>query len=311
LWVVIANHREWHFAPYIALVLLVGTGIACARISAREIWRRVWLIVVLFALGVAPMLPATDVDDRKLSTLGPLVTSYGVAHTTLLIAGIILMLLFFAPALPLPTLRTFYKRRRIKVLRVLIFFAALLAFTLLLLVSGPPPTQLLPLGPYIITYGGVWTLMTSLVVLLALLILSLLMTMTTSPIALIEGLTLLLAPLRRLKLPVDDFALMALLALRFIPTLLDETEQLIKAQTARGADLSSGTMLERLRNLSMLFVPLMQGALRRASDLATALEARGYEVDGKQTLLHETTFALADYLVMGLVVGVTIASLLV
>ena len=187
---------------------------------------------------------------------------------------------------------------------------ALLAFTLFWLIISNSAAQTFPIGPYIITYGGTWVFMSSFLVLMGLLIFALVLTMTTSPVALIEGVTLLLAPLRRLKLPVDDFALMALLALRFIPTLVDETEQLIKAQSARGADLTSGTLFERLRSLSMLFVPLMQGSLRRASDLATALEARGYEVDGKQTMLHETTFGWIDFVVMGVVVGITAIALL-
>jgi energy-coupling factor transport system permease protein len=103
---------------------------------------------------------------------------------------------------------------------------------------------------------------------------------------------------------------MALIALRFVPTLLEELEQLIKAQTSRGADLASGTLRERLQSLVMLFVPLMQGVLRRASELATALEARGYQVQGEQTFLHETAFGWLDYFVLVTVVLVMIGALL-
>jgi energy-coupling factor transport system permease protein len=124
-------------------------------------------------------------------------------------------------------------------------------------------------------------------------------------------LTLLLAPLRRLRLPVNDFALMALLALRFIPTLLEEVEQLVKAQMARGADLSHGTIRERLQSLTALFVPLMQGTLRRATELATALEARGYQVEGRQTPLHEKALGVVDYVVLGVVVLGMVGALLV
>ena len=219
------------------------------------------------------------------------------------------MALLFLSSL-LPTFCTFWRRGWRKFLRNLILLAALLAFALFWLIAGNAAAQMLPIGPYVITYGGTWTFMSSFLILMALLIFAQVLTMTTSPVALIEGVTLLLSPLRRLKLPVDDFALMALLALRFIPTLVDETEQLIKAQSARGADLSSGTMLERLQSLSMLFVPLMQGSLRRAADLATALEVRGYEVDGKQTMLRETTFGVVDYVVIVVVAGVTAGSLL-
>ncbi|MEO7911913.1 MAG: energy-coupling factor transporter transmembrane component T, partial [Roseiflexaceae bacterium] len=149
------------------------------------------------------------------------------------------------------------------------------------------------------------------VVFLALYTLALLLTMTTTPVALIEGLTMLLAPLRRLQLPIDEFALMALLALRFIPTLTEEVELLIKAQTARGADFTHGILHERAQSLAALFVPLLQGALRRAADLATALEARGYTTDGRQTLLHEGQLAARDYVTFVAVVLVTIGALLI
>jgi energy-coupling factor transport system permease protein len=308
VWQVLASHREWHFVPFIVLVMLVGVVIGSARISAREIWRRTWLIVIIFMLGIGPTLPTTDVDARKLYTVGPLVLSYGLARMILLFLGSVFALLFLSSLLP--ALRVFWRRGWLRSLRILNLLVALLVFALFWLIAGNPATQSLPVGPYVITHGGTWVFMSSFLVLMALLIFALVLTMTTSPVALIEGVTLLLSPLRRLKLPVDDFALMALLALRFIPTLVDETEQLIKAQSARGADLASGTMLERLHSLSMLFVPLMQGSLRRASDLATALEARGYKVDGKQTMLHETTFGRVDFVAMVVVVGVTAGSLL-
>lgn len=307
VWQIMASHREWHFVPFIVLVVLVGVSLAGARISVREIWRRVWLIVILFALGIGPTLPTTDLDARKLYTLGPLVMAYGLARTILLIVGSVFALCFLSSLLP--ALRAFWQHKGRRFLRVLLLLAALLAFALFWLIAGNAATQMFPIGPYIITYGGTWIFMSSFLVLMALLIFAQILTMTTSPVALIEGVTLLLSPLRRLKLPVDDFALMALLALRFIPTLVDETEQLIKAQSARGADLGSGTMLERLQSLSMLFVPLVQGSLRRATDLATALEVRGYEVDGKQTMLHETRFGIVDVVVFVVVVGVTAASL--
>jgi energy-coupling factor transport system permease protein len=308
VWQILVSHREWHFVPFIVLVVLVGVSLVCARISVREIWRRVWLIVIFFAISIGPTLPTTDVDARKLYTLGPLVMSYGLARMILLILGGLCALCFLSSLLP--SLRVFWQKGRRKFLRTLLLLAALLAFALFWLIAGNAAAQMFPIGPYSITYGGTWTFMSSFLVLMALLIFAQVLTMTTSPVALIEGVTLLLSPLRRLKLPVDDFALMALLALRFIPTLVDETEQLIKAQSARGADLGSGTMLERLQSLSMLFVPLVQGSLRRAADLATALEVRGYEADGKQTMLYETTFGMVDYVVIVVVVGVTAGSLL-
>jgi energy-coupling factor transport system permease protein len=134
--------------------------------------------------------------------------------------------------------------------------------------------------------------------------------MTTTPVALVEGLTKLLAPLRRVGLPVDDFALMLLIALRFIPTLVEEADSLMKAQAARGADVTRGSLGERLLSLQSWFVPLVQGALRRAEDLAAALDARGYETQGQRTALHEGPLRLADWLVLAGVVLVTALSLL-
>jgi energy-coupling factor transport system permease protein len=163
----------------------------------------------------------------------------------------------------------------------------------------------------VITDLGVWLLASFSAVFLALFTFSLLLTMTTAPIALIEGMTLLLTPLRWLKLPVEEFALMTLIALRFIPTLIEEVEQLIKAQTSRGADYSQGTIRERVQSLIALFVPFMQGVLRRAADLSTALEARGYEVEGKRTLLYEKSLGGIDYMVLCVVGVITVGSLVV
>ena len=91
---------------------------------------------------------------------------------------------------------------------------------------------------------------------------------------------------------------MTLIALRFIPTLFEEIEQLIKAQAARGASFSAGSPRERVRSVMALFVAFLRNTLRRASDLAIALEARGYQVDGRQTRLYEKRFTSADYLVL-------------
>jgi energy-coupling factor transport system permease protein len=127
---------------------------------------------------------------------------------------------------------------------------------------------------------------------------SLILTMTTTPVALAEGIILLLSPLRRLRLPVDEFGLMTLVSLRFIPVLIQEAEQLMKAQISRGADFTTGSIGARARRLSTLLVPLVQGALRRAGDLSSALEARGYGTTGQATLLHEGRFVSADWVVI-------------
>jgi energy-coupling factor transport system permease protein len=305
---IVANRRQWHFAPYIAILALLTIGIVLARISPREIWRRIWLLLLLLLLGSIPSLSIRGDDARVLYAVGPLPTSYATARS-LLIGGSALLILLLLSSL-LPFLREAWRKPWLKRSRVLIVLLLLIALITLTLLSGPAATTPLLIGPYLITYSGVWVLMTFFVALIVLYVCSLLLTMTTSPVALVEGLTMLLSPLRRLKLPVDDFALMCLIALRFMPTLLEEVEQLIKAQASRGADMTRGTIRERLQSLTMLFIPLMRGVLRRATELATALEARGYEVEGRQTFLHETALGLADYVVLGSLVLVTVSALL-
>jgi len=304
-----AAQREWHFVPFIALVVLLGIAIACSNISPRELWRRMWLLIVLTVIGALTVLFSLSGDDDKiLYAFGPLGILYGSAReSALLLVCALLFFLLLARVTPLRALWRNIWLRRIRVLLILLLGGATLFWWV---IRNAPSAQNLLIGPVPITYSGVWSFVSFTVVLLTLYAFSLLLTMTTSPVALIEGLTMLLAPLRRLKLPVDDFALMALLALRFIPTLFEEIEQLTKAQTARGADLTHGTLQERFQSLMMLFVPLLQGVLRRASELATALEARGYESEGHQTHLYEKALGRIDYAVLSFVLIVMIGTLL-
>jgi energy-coupling factor transporter transmembrane protein EcfT len=308
VWLMISNSRVWQFIPYTVAILFFCTAVAFSGISPRLMWRRMWLLLLLVLIGGIANLTSREVDQRTFSTLGPLPTSYGVVQMVLLVGSIVMTVVLLCSFLPF--LRRVWQRGWLKLLRIPLVAATIVALVFLWLIGNTSPNTPFALGPIRITYGGVWTLVSVLVALLVLYGFSVLLTMTTSPIALIEGMTILLAPLRRLRLPVDDFALMALLALRFIPTLLEEVEQLTKAQTARGADVSSGTLRERLQSLAMLFVPLMQGVLRRASELATALEARGYEVEGKQTFLYEKPLARIDYVVLGVVVAATVGAML-
>jgi len=306
---VVAGQREWHFAPFIALVILLGVAIVGSGVSPRELWRRMWLLILLTVIGALTVLFSLSSDgDKVLYAFGPLGIPYGMAReSALLLAFVLLFFLILARVTPLRALWRNIWLRRIRVLLILLLISAIIFWWVIL---DNPPTQNLLIGPIPITYSGVWSFVSFTVVLLTLYAFSLLLTMTTSPVALIEGLTMLLAPLRRLKLPVDDFALMTLLALRFIPTLFEEVEQLTKAQTARGADLTHGTLYERFQSLSMLFVPLLQGVLRRASELATALEARGYESEGQQTCLYEKALGSIDYAVLSVILLVMIGTLL-
>ncbi|MCT6924300.1 energy-coupling factor transporter transmembrane protein EcfT [Metasolibacillus sp.] len=102
------------------------------------------------------------------------------------------------------------------------------------------------------------------------------LTLTTSPISITDGLEVLLNPLKKIKVPVHELALMMSISLRFIPTLMDETDKIMKAQMARGSDLSAGPIKDRLKAVVPLLVPLFVSAFKRAEDLATAMEVRGY-----------------------------------
>ena len=190
---IIANQHQWHFAPYIAVLTLLSIGIVLARISPREIWRRIWLLLLLLLLGSIPSLSIRRDDTRVLYAVGPLLTSYATVRL-LLIGGSALLILLLLSSL-LPFLRGAWRKPWLRRSRVLIVFLLLSALITLVLLSGPAASAPLHIGPYLITYSGVWLLMTFFVALLVLYICSLLLTMTTSPVALVEGLTMLLSPL--------------------------------------------------------------------------------------------------------------------
>ena len=129
---------------------------------------------------------------------------------------------------------------------------------------------------FTVTEGGLRTAVFMAIRLIYLIIGSSLMTFTTTPNELTDGLEDLLKPLSKLRVPVHEVAMMMSIALRFIPILLEETDKIMKAQIARGADLESGNMIQRARNMIPILVPLFVSAFRRANDLAMAMEARCY-----------------------------------
>lgn len=121
-----------------------------------------------------------------------------------------------------------------------------------------------------------------------------LLTLTTSPIELTDGIEKLLSPFKAIGLPAHELAMMMTIALRFIPTLIDETDKIMKAQMARGADFESGRVLSRAKNLVPLLVPLFVNALRRAEELANAMESRCYRGGEGRTKLNELEFQKSD-----------------
>lgn len=138
------------------------------------------------------------------------------------------------------------------------------------------------------------------------------MTLTTTPNHLTDGLEKLLSPLKVLKVPVHEIAMMMSIALRFIPILLEETDKIMKAQIARGADFESGNLIKKVKSLVPLLVPLFISAFRRANDLAMAMEARCYRGGDHRTKMKPLIYQKADrlaylviliYLVLCVVIG--------
>lgn len=121
-----------------------------------------------------------------------------------------------------------------------------------------------------------------------------LLTYTTSPISLTDGLESLLSPLKKLRLPVHELAMMMSIALRFIPILIEETDKIMKAQMARGADFESGNLIQRAKAMVPLLVPLFISAFRRATDLAMAMEARCYRGGEGRTKMKPLRYEKRD-----------------
>lgn len=142
--------------------------------------------------------------------------------------------------------------------------------------------------------------------LILLLMFSSILTFTTSPIVLTDGIESLLRPFRKIGVPAHELAMMMTIALRFIPTLLEETDRIMKAQTARGANFTSGSLIQRGKNMIPLLVPLFVSAFRRADDLAVAMESRCYRGGMGRTRMHELAYTFRDSIAMTVVILFTV-----
>ena len=174
------------------------------------------------------------------------------------------------------------------ILFVIIFTAVLNMF----LTDG----QDLPIFGYSvgITVEGVQTAVKMALRLVLLIIASSVLTYTTSPMALTDGIEKLLRPLSKIGFPSHELAMMMSIAIRFIPTLIEETDKIIKAQQARGADFDTGSILKRAKALIPMLVPLFISAFRRADELAVAMESRCYRGGDSRTRMHEIRFTIVD-----------------
>ena len=134
-----------------------------------------------------------------------------------------------------------------------------------------------------------------------------LMTYTTSPISLTDGLERLLNGLKKLHVPVHELAMMMSIALRFIPTLIEETDKIMSAQKARGADFESGNLIQKAKALIPILVPLFISSFRRADELATAMECRCYHGGEGRTKLHVLKYERRDYVALSIAVLICVS----
>ena len=210
----------------------------------------------------------------------------------LLLAGLLLLLVVKAAKVPLS-----YIVRGQKSIMFLLMFTVVLN---MLMVKGEVLVQVWFLK---ITREGIYTAVFMAIRLILLVIGCSLMTLTTTPLQLTDGLERLLRPLKKIKVPVHDISMMMSIALRFIPILMEETDKIMKAQSARGADFDSGGLVQKAKALIPVLVPLVISAFRRADELATAMEARCYRGDEGRTRMKELRYKKQDYVAKAVVLA--------
>ncbi len=196
----------------------------------------------------------------------------------------------------------------IKGMRGILFLLLITVFFNLFLTPGE---ALITVWKLTITKEGLWLAFTMAVRLTLLIIGSSVMTLTTTPNNLTDGMERMLRPLRIFKVPVHEVAMMMSIALRFIPILLEETDKIMKAQIARGADFESGNLIKKAKALVPLLVPLFISAFRRANDLAMAMEARCYRGGDGRTKMKPLIYHKRDYIAYGCLVLYMVVSIVI
>ena len=230
-----------------------------------------------------------DPRTKLIGTILFLVSLFVVKNFTgLLFCGICLAILVKISGVPFK-----YMARGLKAVMFLIVFTAIIN---LFMTPGDPIWRF---GILKIAREGIYRACFMAIRLIMLIFGSSLLTLTTKPVALTDGMERLLSPLGKIGLPSHELAMMMTIALRFIPTLLDETDKIMKAQTARGADFESGNLLQRAKGLIPLLVPLFVSAFRIAADLAMAMEARCYHGGEGRTRLHVLKMQKNDWIAIG------------
>lgn len=225
-------------------------------------------------------------DPRtKLSVVGLAMVAIFLLNSPLelLVAGVAVFLLGV-----MADLKAGFMLRGLRFVWLFAFFS--IVFNMFL-VPGEP---ICSWGSWNITYEGLERGTAMGLRLLLLVLLTSLLSLTTSPILLTDGMEKLLSPWRRLGIPTHELAMVSTIALRFVPTLAQETETIVKVQLARGAALDRGNIMQRLRSIMPIMIPLFVSAFRHAEDLAWAMEARCYRGGQGRTRLRELSFGLND-----------------
>jgi len=219
------------------------------------------------------------------------------AFLALALLGTVFFLALFFSGLPWA-----YVFRGVRFFLWLFLFTGVLHFFF----TPGPSLPFFPIGVINLTWTGLERGIFVAAQLFLAILISSLMTLTTPPLQLAHGLEKLIAPLKRFRVPVEDFSLMTMLAIKFIPILLGETNRIIKAQSARGVDFESGGFFRRAKNIIPILTPLFHSVFKRADDLAIALMARGYVSGAPRTHLHQLKMASRDYFVLAGIVGLGI-----
>lgn len=186
----------------------------------------------------------------------------------------------------------------------------ILLFTFLIHFASMPGRVVAQVWIFQFTEEGFWRGFFISLRLVLLIVLSSYLTLTTSPLMLTDALERLLKPLKCIGVPAHELAMMMTIALRFVPTLLQETDKIMKAQQSRGVDFSSGNMLTQLKNIIPILIPLFISAFRRADELAIAMESRCYHGDEGRTRMKQLRWQTRDTLAM-LLGGVVLAAAIV
>ncbi|HHW21761.1 MAG TPA: energy-coupling factor transporter transmembrane protein EcfT [Clostridiaceae bacterium] len=182
-------------------------------------------------------------------------------------------------------------RQTLKGLKPLLFILAITAILNIFLTGGTP---MLTIGPVRITYEGIIAAVKLFCRLVILVVTASLMTLTTTPMTMTDGIEKLLKPFGRIGVPAHEIAMMMSIALRFIPTLMEETERIMKAQASRGADFDTGSIFSRIKSFIPVLVPLFVSAFKRADELAEAMESRCYHGGKGRTRLKSIHFTNLD-----------------